>query len=128
MTAPNRLTFIVHLPAKPERYAELEAAVRQVLTDMSQEPDFLECTLHRSQNDPDTLVVYESWSCDRDYFLQHHLPRHYRADFERQLPERLAAPRRIEFLDDVAPPLRLSAEKRPATSGVTTLAAAFYAG
>jgi hypothetical protein len=24
MTKPNRLTFIVHLPAKPERYAELE--------------------------------------------------------------------------------------------------------
>jgi quinol monooxygenase YgiN len=86
MTSQNRLTFIVHLPAKPERYADLEAGVRQVLTDMSREPDFLNCTLHRSQNDPNTLVVYETWSCDREYFLQHHLPRHYRAEFERELP------------------------------------------
>lgn len=109
MTPQNRLTFIVHLPAKPERYAELEASVRQVLTDMSHEPDFLECTLHRSQNDPNMLVVYESWSCDREYFLQHHLPRPYRAAFERALPERLAAERRIEFLDDVSPALILRA-------------------
>ncbi|MRW85444.1 antibiotic biosynthesis monooxygenase [Pseudoduganella sp. FT26W] len=110
MTAQHRLTFIVHLPAKPERYAELEAGVRQVLTAMSHEPDFLECTLHRSQNDPNTLVVYESWRCDREYFLQHHLPRHYRADFERELPGRLAAERRIEFLDDVSPFLQLRAQ------------------
>ncbi|TFW16797.1 putative quinol monooxygenase [Duganella callida] len=112
MSTSNRLTFIVHLPAKPERYAELEAAVRQVLTDMSHEPDFLECTLHRSQQDPNVLVVYESWSCSREHFLQHHLPRAYRADFERQLPDRLAAERRIEFLDDVQPALQLRAAAR----------------
>jgi len=104
----SRLTFIVHLPAKPERYAELEAAVRQVLRDMSSEADFIECTLHRSQSDSNTLVVYESWSCSRDEFLAQHLSRPYRAGFERDLPERLAAPRRIEFLDDVEPALRLS--------------------
>lgn len=109
MNTQNRLTFIVHLPAKPERYAELEAGVRQVLTDMSHEPDFVECTLHRSQSDPNTLVVYESWRCDREYFLQHHLPRHYRAEFERALPDRLAGERRIEFLDDVSPALQLRA-------------------
>lgn len=105
----SRLTFIVHLPAKAERYEQLEAAVRHVLQDMSHEPDFLHCTLHRSQNDSNTLIVYESWSCTREYFLQHHLPRHYRSEFERELPERLAAPRRIEFLDDVDPPLQISA-------------------
>lgn len=109
MNPQNRLTFIVHLPAKPEHYAELEASVRQVLADMSHEPDFLECTLHRSQDDPNTLVVYESWSCDRAYFLQHHLSRPYRAEYERALPERLAAERRIEFLDDVSPALTLHA-------------------
>lgn len=105
----KKLTFIVHLPAKAERYAELEAGVRQVLQDMSREPDFVECTLHRSQQDANTLVVYETWSCTREYFLQHHLPRAYRAAFERDLPERLAAERRIEFLDEVDPPLHLHA-------------------
>lgn len=109
MNQPSRLSFIVHLPARPEHYAALEAGVRQVLTDMSHEADFLDCTLHRSQTAPDTLVVYESWRCTREHFLQHHLPRHYRADFERALPDRLAGERRIEFLDDVAPPLQLRA-------------------
>jgi quinol monooxygenase YgiN len=105
----KKLTFIVHLPAKPERYAELEAGVRQVLQDMSHEPDFIDCTLHRSQNDSNMLVVYESWSCSREYFLKHHLPRHYRAEFERELPDRLAGERRIEFLGEVDPPLQLRA-------------------
>ncbi|MBV6325688.1 putative quinol monooxygenase [Duganella violaceipulchra] len=105
----SRLTFIVHLPARANRYAELEAGVRQVLRDMSREPDFLDCTLHRAQNDCNTLVVYESWKCTREYFLEQYLPRQYRADFERELPGCLAAPRRIEFLDEVDPPLRLRA-------------------
>lgn len=112
MTAPNRLSFIVHLPARPERYAELEQGVRQVLQDMSQEPDFIACTLHRAQHEPNTLVVCESWRCDREYFLRHHLPRHYRAAFEHALPGRLAGERRIEFLDDVDPPLQLSAQEQ----------------
>jgi len=104
----SQLTFIVHLPALPERLAELEAGVREVLTAMSAEPDFVHCALHRSQNDPSTLVVYETWTCSRDYFLANHIGKAYRADFEQALSSRLAAPRRIEFLDEVDPPLHLS--------------------
>ncbi|HEX5345374.1 MAG TPA: antibiotic biosynthesis monooxygenase [Duganella sp.] len=105
----SQLTFIVHLPAVPERLAELEAGVRGVLTAMSAEPDFVHCRLHRSQHEPNTLVVYETWTCSREHFLAHHIGKDYRAGFEQALAGRLAAPRRIEFLDDVDPPLHLSA-------------------
>lgn len=106
MTA-RHLSFIVHLPARPGMLAELEAGVRQVLHAMSVEPDFVHCVLHRSQSAPDTLVVYETWRCSREHFLSVHLDRHYRAEFERRLPDLLGAERRIEFLDQVDPPLEL---------------------
>ena len=108
----KQLTFIVYLPALPERFAALETAVRQVLQAMSSEPDFLQCVLYRSQNDPHTLVVYETWTCTREHFLEHHIHRPYRAAFEEALPSRLAAARRVEFLDEVDPPLHLSAGPR----------------
>jgi quinol monooxygenase YgiN len=104
-----RITFIVHLPGRPEKRAELEAGVRGVLLAMSAEPDFVHCTLHRSQQDADTLVVYETWRCSRDHFLAEHLGRPYRQTFEDTLSDMLASPRRIEFLDEVDPPLSLGA-------------------
>lgn len=103
----QQLTFIVHLPGKPEHRAALEAGVREVITAMAAEPDFVRAALHRSQDAPDTLVVYETWSCSRDAFMAEHLARPYRQHYESALPTLLAAPRTIEFLDDSAPPLAL---------------------
>jgi quinol monooxygenase YgiN len=107
----TRLTFIVHLPGRPEQREQLEACVRGVLIAMSAEPDFVHCTLHRSQDAPDTLVVYETWRCSRADFLANHLGKPYRQVFEQTLPDMLAAPRRIEFLDDVDPSLSLGAAR-----------------
>jgi quinol monooxygenase YgiN len=106
MSAPL-LSFIVHLPARAGRLVELEAGVRQVLQAMSAEPDFVHCVLHRSQGAPGTLVVYETWRCSREHFLSTHLGRDYRAAFEGRLPELLEGERRVEFLDQVDPPLEL---------------------
>lgn len=103
------LAFIVHLPGHPGQGTQLEAQVRRVLVAMSAEPDFVHCTLHRSQEMPDTLVVYETWRCSRAHFLAEHLAKAYRRDFEQALPAMLAGPRRIEFLDSVDPPLSLGA-------------------
>ncbi len=62
------IAFIVHLPGKPERRAELESRLLDVLEQMSKEPDFINTYLHRSLEDPDTLVLYENWGLQRAAF------------------------------------------------------------
>jgi quinol monooxygenase YgiN len=101
MDMNQHIAFIVHLPGKPEQRQQLEAGVRQVLQDMATEPDFVSAFLHRSQEDPDLLVVYENWACSREEFLDVHLKRPYREAFERALPDMLKQPRTVEFLEPV---------------------------
>jgi quinol monooxygenase YgiN len=95
----ERTAFIVHLPGKPERREELETRLLEVLDAMSEEPDFINTYLHRSADEPDTLVLYETWACSREYFMSHHLNRPYRKAYEAVLPELLARWRTLEFLD-----------------------------
>jgi len=92
------IAFIVHLPGKPERRAELESRLLDVLEQMSKEPDFTNTYLHRSLEDPDTLVLYENWACSEQHFRDHHLKASYRRDYEAVLADLLKAPRTPEFL------------------------------
>ncbi|MEM5428791.1 putative quinol monooxygenase [Cupriavidus oxalaticus] len=97
----QNISFIVHLPGKPEHREELEARLLTVLDAMSEEPDFINTYLHRSAEDDDTLVLYETWACSREHFLSHHLSRPYRQSYEAALPGLLKAQRTIEFLTPV---------------------------
>jgi quinol monooxygenase YgiN len=90
--------FVVHLPAKPERREELETKLLEVLEAMSKEPDFINTYLHRSVEDPDTIVLYETWACSEEHFRSHHLNLPYRQAYEAALPGLLRRPRTIEFL------------------------------
>ncbi len=65
---------------------------------MAKEPDFVNTYLHRSDEDPDTLVLYETWACSPAYFQKHHLSRPYRQAYERALPRLLKRERTLEFL------------------------------
>jgi quinol monooxygenase YgiN len=93
------VSFVVRLPGKPEHREQLLTKLQHVLETMSGEPDFINTTLHRASDDPDTLVVYETWACSADYFKAHHLAKPYRKDYEAALPSLLKAPRTIEWLD-----------------------------
>jgi quinol monooxygenase YgiN len=93
--------FIVHLPGKPEHRAEIEEKLLHVLEQMSKEPDFINTHLNRSVEDPDTLVLYETWACSEDHFREHHLSLPYRQAYEAALPRLLKAERTLEFLTPV---------------------------
>ncbi|SEL01506.1 Quinol monooxygenase YgiN [Roseateles sp. YR242] len=95
------VSFVVHLPAKTEQREAFMASLLPVLNEMSKEPDFVNTYLHRSLQDPDTLVLYETWACSKDEFLAKHLTKPYRVAYEAQLGEMLKAPRSIEFLEPV---------------------------
>ncbi len=97
----DTISFIVHLPAKPEVRERMRKMTFDVLDAMSKEPDFINTWVHEDLNDPDMLVIYENWACSRDHFLQHHLNQPYRKAFEAALPEMLSHERRIEFLKGI---------------------------
>jgi quinol monooxygenase YgiN len=95
----QNISFIVHLPGKPEAREELYSSLIKVLDEMSNEPDFVNTYLHRSADDPDTLVLYETWACSAQYFMEHHLKKPYRVDYEGKLKGLLKSERKFEWLD-----------------------------
>ncbi|SIT36933.1 Oxidoreductase [Paraburkholderia piptadeniae] len=95
----QNISFIVHLPGKPEAREELYSSLIKVLDEMSNEPDFVNTYLHRSADDPDTLVLYETWACSAQYFVDHHLKKSYRVDYEGKLKDLLKSDRKFEWLD-----------------------------
>jgi quinol monooxygenase YgiN len=95
----QKVAFVVRLPGKPEARDALYSSLTAVLDEMSKEPDFVNTYLHRSADDPDTLVVYETWACSAQYFMDHHLKKPYRVDYEGKLKDFLKAERTFESLD-----------------------------
>ncbi|CAN7387485.1 putative quinol monooxygenase [Pseudomonas sp. GL-B-26] len=95
----DQVAFIVYLPAKPERFAEMKERLLDVVHQMSAEPDFVNTWVHQLQDDPNTLVLYETWNCSKDDFITRHLSKPYRQAYEQLLPQLLVRERRIEFLD-----------------------------
>ncbi|MGE8063706.1 putative quinol monooxygenase [Pseudomonas sp. NPDC089569] len=95
----EQVAFIVYLPAKPQHFAEARERLLDVVHQMSAEPDFVNTWVHQLQDDPNTLVLYETWNCSKEDFIARHLNKPYRQDYERRLPQLLASDRRIEFLE-----------------------------
>ena len=95
----DQVAFIVYLPAKPERFAETRERLLDVVHLMSAELDFVNTWVHQLQDDPNTLVLYETWNCSKEDFITRHLSKPYRQAYEQRLPELLARERRIAFLE-----------------------------
>lgn len=95
----DQVAFIVYLPSRPERFAETRERLLAVVHQMSAEPDFVNTWVHQRQDEPNTLVLYETWNCSKEEFITRHLSKPYRQEYERLLPDLLASERRIEFLD-----------------------------
>ncbi len=106
--AGDTVSFLVHLPTKPEQRERMRRMLTDVLDTMAREPDFISTWVHEDMNAPDTLVLYETWACSREHFIAHHLAKPYRQEYEKALPELLSGERRIEFLTGLkAYPVRI---------------------
>ena len=101
-TLQDQVAFIVHLPFKPERTAQGRQMVMEIVRAMSREPEFINTWINEMQDEPDALVLYETWACSRDDFIARQLPKPYRLAYEAQLPELLSGERQIVFLTPLA--------------------------
>jgi quinol monooxygenase YgiN len=98
----EQVAFVVYLPMKPDQKARGRAMLMEVVTAMSREPDFINTWVHEKQDEPDVVVLYETWACSKDEFISHHLSKPYRTDYEASLAEILSGARQIEFLTPLA--------------------------
>jgi quinol monooxygenase YgiN len=101
-TLQDQVSFVVHLPFKPEHTALGRRLVMDIVRTMSHEPEFINTWVNEIQDEPDTLVLYETWACSRDDFIARHLSKPYRLAYEAQLPSLLSGERQIVFLTPLA--------------------------
>jgi quinol monooxygenase YgiN len=98
----GQVSFVVHLPFKPEHTVLGRQLVMDIVREMSREPEFINTWVNEMQDEPDTLVLYETWACSRDDFIARQLPKPYRLAYEAQLPALLSGARHIVFLTPLA--------------------------
>lgn len=92
------VSFIVRLPGKAETQTQLRAMLFDIVEAMRHEPEFVSTWVHEDQNEPNTLVLYETWTGTREAFLATQLSKPYRQAYEAALPALLAGERSITFL------------------------------
>jgi quinol monooxygenase YgiN len=93
-------TVLVSIPLKPGRADEFLALLNDVFDAMKVEDTFVNATALRSADDPDTIMLYETW-LDRENFMTEQLKRPYREKYEARLPELLRTPRKLSFYEPI---------------------------
>ena len=99
MSAKDEKTtvLLVFLPVKPEARDEFRAKLMEMGGYIAKEPQFVSAAIHEDRDDPDTLVLYETWNASPED-LAEQLKRPYRREYEASLGGLLKAERRIQFL------------------------------
>src|SRR5260370_32731495 len=77
-------TILVSIPLKPGCAKEFLALLDDLFAAMHSEPTFVNATALQSTNDPDTIVLCETW-LDVDNFSTVQMNRPYRAPYEARL-------------------------------------------
>ena len=93
-------TILVSIPLKLGRANEFLALLNDVFDAMKVEETFVNATALRSADDPDTIMLVETW-LDRYNFMSEQLKRPYREEYETRLPELLRAPRMLSFYEPI---------------------------
>jgi quinol monooxygenase YgiN len=92
---------VVRLKIKPEKLDKIKALLADVGEAMSAEKEFVHAWVHHSKDDPTSLVIYEAWSCDIDYFMENLFSKSYRKTYEAEISTALREERNIEVLNYV---------------------------
>jgi quinol monooxygenase YgiN len=92
------LGFIVHFDYKPGWREERAKHGRADFIDtMRQEPTFVNFFQLEDRTNPDRVVLYETWNCSKEYFLEVEMKRPYREVYERTLPSLVSTPREMQM-------------------------------
>jgi len=97
-TVRDTTIILVFLPVKPEARDEFRQKLSQIGEQIAKEPQFVSAAIHEDMDDPDTLILYETWNATREELVETQLTRPYRKEYEAALGDLLKSERRILFL------------------------------
>jgi quinol monooxygenase YgiN len=118
MTQDQFFTILVSIPLKPGCAKEFLALLDDLFAAMHSEPTFVSATALQGADDPDTIVLCETW-LDRNNFSSVQRNRPYRGAYEARLPDLLREPRRVDFFT-VASNVSHISSSRPSPSSATS--------
>jgi quinol monooxygenase YgiN len=95
--ADRQIGFIVHYQMKPGYEEEWLDQGREVVEAMRTEPAFVNFFQLQDSTDPTRFVLYETWNCTKEDFLNVQMKRPYRQNYERILSALLATPREMQM-------------------------------
>jgi quinol monooxygenase YgiN len=88
------------MPLKPGGATEFLALLNDVFDAMKVEDTFVNATALRSTDDPNTILLVETW-LDRENFMSVQMKRPYRERYEARLPDLLRTPREVTFYEPI---------------------------
>jgi quinol monooxygenase YgiN len=92
---PHReVVLVIGLHLRPGAREEFMALLAPVLDAMRHEPTFVNTVLHEDPEDPDRLMLYETWADFTD-LVEVQVNRPYRQAYTARLDELLAEPRSV---------------------------------
>lgn len=65
----NITTIYVRFPVKADKHKEFETELSQLLKGLQQQETFIEARIHRDLDEPNVIVLYESYAESRESFL-----------------------------------------------------------
>ena len=93
-------TILVSIPLKRGGADEFLALLNDVFDAMKVEDTFVNATALRSADNPDTIMLVETW-LDREQFMSEQMKRPYRELYEARLPDLLRTPREVSFYEPI---------------------------
>ena len=95
------ITLMVRLHAKPEKAAELEKILQNLVVAARKEDGCVDYHFHRRAGDPDSFGFYENWRSQKDF--DEHLRQPCQVEFAKIREQYLAGDIDLEFYEMRSP-------------------------
>lgn len=97
----SQIVLLVRIALKPGRKSDFLEKLHSVVGVMEKEPSFVDSVVHENVENPDEVVVYETWTGTRESWLAEEYPRPYRRPYEDSLGD-LVVDRSVSWLKPIA--------------------------
>lgn len=95
------ITLMVHLHAKPEKAADLEKALHELVVDARREDGCVDFHFHRDVKDPNHFAFYENWRSQKDF--DEHLQTPIQVEFAKVVNQYLVTGIDLQFYEMRSP-------------------------
>ena len=96
----DKVVLVVRFQTKPGKKEQFLQQLNTLVETMSAESNFVNAILHQNVDEPNEIVIYETWIGTRKSWLRDEFPRPYRKPYEQVLSE-LIDDRSVDWLTPI---------------------------